>query len=65
MGCKWYSVCPLRRHEKEGKIDSRWAEKYCKTDDGWSKCKRYELEEQGIYHGDNMLPDGSIDNTLS
>jgi len=60
MTCKWYSVCPLRRHEKEGRISVTWAEKYCKSGDGWMECERYKLEERGIYHADNMLPDGSI-----
>jgi len=35
---------------------------YCKGD--WSKCVRYEMEETGHYHPDNMLPDGSIDDDL-
>ena len=65
MVCKWYSVCPLRRHEKKGKIDLSWAEQYCKPNDGWKECRRYKLEEQGIYHPDNMLPNGLVDETLT
>ena len=64
MACKWYNVCPLRKHEREGKIGSVWAEKYCKSDDGWMECERYKLEEQGTYHPDSMLPDGTIDQKL-
>lgn len=64
MVCKWYSVCPLRGHEEEGKINLRWAEQYCRSNDGWRQCERYRLEEQGVYHPDNMMPDGSIDETL-
>lgn len=64
MGCKWYSVCPLRIFEKQGKLDSRWAEKYCKSDDNWKNCKRYQLESQRVPHPHNMLPDGKIDETL-
>jgi hypothetical protein len=64
MACKWYRICPLRRHEREGKISPYWAEKYCKSDDGWMKCERYKLEERGIYHPDNMLPDGTMENKL-
>jgi len=64
MVCKWYSVCPLRKYEREGKIHSIWAKIYCKSDDGWMKCERYKMEEQGTYHPDNMLPDGAIKETL-
>jgi hypothetical protein len=64
MTCKWYSVCPLRRYEREDRIGTIWAEKYCKSDDGWIKCERYKLEERGIYHPDKMLPDGTIDQKL-
>jgi hypothetical protein len=24
------------------------------------KCERFKLEEKGIYHPDNMLPDGTM-----
>jgi hypothetical protein len=64
MACKWYRVCPLRRHERESKISRVWAEKYCTSEDGWKKCERYKLEEQATYHPDNMLPDGTIEETL-
>jgi hypothetical protein len=64
MGCKWYNVCPLREFEKRGTLDKRWAEKYCKSESNWENCRRYQLEEQGIAHADNMLPDGQIDETL-
>jgi len=63
--CKWYYVCPLRQHEKNGKIDVHWAEQYCKSSDGPKKCIRYKLAEDSVYHPDNMLPDGSIDKALS
>ena len=65
MACKWYSLCPLRRFEKQGKLDDIWAKNYCKTDSNWKKCKRYQFEEAGRYHPDNMLPDGKIDNELT
>jgi len=64
MSCKWYDSCPLRKFEKEGKLDERWAEKYCKSNNNWKNCRRYQLEEQGVFHSDNMLPDGKIDETL-
>jgi len=64
MSCKWYSVCPMREFERQGRIDSKWAKKYCKTDDNWQNCKRYQLQEQSVYHPDNMLPNGEIDETI-
>ncbi|MFO7984349.1 MAG: hypothetical protein R6U38_00675 [Desulfatiglandaceae bacterium] len=64
MTCKWYLLCPLRRFERSGLLDQTWAEAYCKTDTQWKACRRYQLEEAGRYHPDNMLPDGSIDDNL-
>ena len=64
MVCKWYSLCPLRRFEKLGILDLSWGNRYCKSESCWQDCKRYQLEEEGIYHPDNMLPDGRIDPTL-
>ncbi|MCD6471414.1 uracil-DNA glycosylase [bacterium] len=60
--CKWYSVCPMRLFYKEGKLDKKWIEQYCFN--GGQNCKRYEMEEKGIPHPDNMLPDGTIDESL-
>ena len=64
MACKWYNICLLRRYEREGRIDSVWAEKYCKSNDGWIKCERYKLEERDFYHHDFMMPDGTINQKL-
>jgi hypothetical protein len=65
MACKWYSLCPLRKLEQEWKLDNLWAQNYCKSDNNWKNCKRYQLEEKGIAHPDNMLPDGRrIDENL-
>ena len=64
MTCPWYSVCPLRRLEREGRIGCSWARDYCKTMDRWRNCRRYELEEKGIPHPDNMLPNGKIDESI-
>ena len=64
MSCKWHNVCPLRRFEKEGKLGNKWVQEYCESDDNWKNCKRYQLEERGIFHADNMLPDGEFDETL-
>ena len=60
--CKWFEVCPLKKFYEQKKINKKWVEDYCWTD--YSKCVRYDMEERGIYHPDNMLPDGSIDKTL-
>ncbi|OYT32245.1 MAG: uracil-DNA glycosylase [Thermofilum sp. ex4484_79] len=54
--CKWFRVCPIRKFVEEGKLDKVWVKKYCKGD--FKKCIRYQLEEKGIPHPDNMLPDG-------
>ena len=64
MSCKWYNICPLRGFEEQGKLSNKWAKEYCKSDDNWKNCKRYQSEEQGVYHPDNMLPNGEIDKTL-
>lgn len=60
MSCKWYSVCPLRNLEKQGKISDKWKNKYCETKSNWKNCKRYKLEQKEKTHPDNMMPDGSI-----
>ncbi len=56
--CKWYNVCPIKRFYEEGKIDKKWIEHYCFR--GGKGCKRYEMEENGIPHPDNMLPNGEL-----
>ncbi len=60
--CIWYNVCPLKRFYEQGKLPKKWIEDYCWVDN--SKCVRKEMEEQGRYHPDNMLPDGTIDKEL-
>ena len=45
-----------------GQLDRKYIDKYCRGD--WFSCVRYRKEEAGIYHPDNMLPDGSIDKKL-
>lgn len=60
--CKWYPVCPMKWFYEQGKLNKKWIELYCKGD--WESCVRYQLEESGQFHPDNMLPDGSIDKTL-
>jgi len=60
--CKWYPVCPMKRFSEQGKLERKWIELYCKGD--WESCVRYQMEETGKYHPDNMLPDGSINEEL-
>jgi len=36
-----------------------------KLDKKWKACVRYQMEERGDPHPDNMLPNGQIDETLS
>ncbi len=62
MVCKWYSCCPIKRHVEEGLIDPYWTNHYCLKDGGFKECVRYEKEERGEFHPDNMLPDGSVVN---
>jgi len=47
---------------EQGKLDKKWIQEYCYSN--WKKCARYKMEEDGEYHPDNMLPDGSIDKDL-
>ncbi|RLI29447.1 5-formyltetrahydrofolate cyclo-ligase [Candidatus Bathyarchaeota archaeon] len=60
--CKWYAVCPMKRFYEEGKLDRKWIENYCMGN--YESCVRYRLEEKGILHPDNMLPNGEIDESL-
>jgi len=57
--CKWYTVCPIKRFTERGLLDKKWVETYCLKAN--NQCVRYQMEEKGHYHPDNMLPDGSID----
>ncbi len=57
MACRWFSVCPLRRHERQGKIGLKWREEYCNGD--YCRCERFKQESAGIPHSDRLLPDGS------
>ena len=61
--CKWFHVCPMKRFYEHGKLDKKWIDNYCKGN--WKNCIRYQLEEKGQYHTDNMLPDGTIDKSLA
>lgn len=60
--CKWYGVCPLKRFYEQGILDKKWVKNYCRGD--YAICVRYMMEENGTYHPDTMLPDGTIDTKL-
>ena len=64
MACKWHELCPLRKFEKEGRLDRKWQNEYCKSERNWENCKRYQMEEKGELHPDNLLPNGKIDENL-
>ena len=61
--CKWFMVCPLKYFYETDKLDKKWIDDFCKGD--WKNCVRYYKEENNIYHPDNMLPNGEIDENLS
>lgn len=56
--CKWYPVCPMKAFHERGALDEYWIEQFCFGNH--ERCVRYQLEESGKPHPDNMLPDGSI-----
>ncbi len=60
MACQWKNICPLRDLERAGKVTNIWKDKYCNTRENWRNCRRYQMEEQGVVHSDNLLPDGSL-----
>ncbi len=58
MICRWYPVCPIKKYHEQGEIEPDWVADYCMVSN--PNCMRKRLEEQGIYHPDNMMPDGSM-----
>lgn len=60
--CKWYYICPMKTFFEEGKLDKTWIDAYCKGN--YSQCVRRKMKEEGRYHPDNMLPDGTINKKL-
>ncbi|MBN1104353.1 MAG: hypothetical protein JXL84_13125 [Deltaproteobacteria bacterium] len=56
--CKWYYACPVKVHTDTGKLERHWIEEYCLVNN--KHCVRYQMEERGQYHPDNMLPNGDI-----
>jgi hypothetical protein len=60
--CKWYPMCPMKYFCEAGKLDAKWVQEYCHGN--WEACVRYQMEERGEPHPDNMLPSGEIDENL-
>ncbi|MBD3196297.1 MAG: uracil-DNA glycosylase [Candidatus Lokiarchaeota archaeon] len=56
--CKWYICCPIKKFVQEGKLEPKWINDYCLI--GNKKCIRYQMEEKGTPHPNNMLPNGEI-----
>jgi len=46
----------MKFYWEQGKLDKKWIDNFCKGN--WPACIRYQKEENGIPHPDNMLPDG-------
>ena len=56
--CKWYQCCPIKYFVDQGMLEKEWVENYCLI--GNKKCIRYQKEENGEFHPDNLLPNGEI-----
>ena len=56
--CKWYYCCPIKYYTDRGELDKKWVENYCLVNN--HDCVRYQMEESGTPHPDNMLPSGEI-----
>ena len=56
--CKWYQSCPIKYIVDHRMLNKEWVEDYCLI--GNKKCFRYQKEESGELHPDNLLPNGEI-----
>jgi len=61
--CKWFLVCFVEYFGEQRKIDEFWIKQYCF--ENWNDCIRYQKEEAGIYHPDNLMPNGQINENLN
>jgi DNA polymerase len=52
----------MKRYYEKELIGKKWIDNYCKGN--WKNCIRYQKEENGEYHEDWMLPDGTLDESL-
>jgi len=53
----------MKVYFEQGRLDKKWIENYCFK--SWENCIRFQKEEDCVYHPDNMLPNGEIDENLS
>ncbi|MFH1657498.1 MAG: uracil-DNA glycosylase [bacterium] len=60
--CKWYNICPIKSFFEKGFIDEKLIDKYCFN--SGENCRRFKMEEDGIFEPYNMLPNGEIDANL-
>ncbi len=58
--CIWYAVCPIKKATEQRIIPKTWIKNYCLSDSHWKNCIRYQMEESGIPHSDDMLPNGTF-----
>ena len=56
--CKWYNCCPIKYYVEKGLLERKWIEDFCLISN--KECIRYQKEESGEFHPDNMLPNGTI-----
>ena len=56
--CKWYYCCPIKEYTEKGNLERYWIENYCLVNN--NECIRYQMQEKGKYHPDNLLPNGEI-----
>lgn len=48
----------MKKFYEQGKLEKEWIERYCKGD--YESCVRYQMEERGEPHPDNILSNGEI-----
>ena len=53
----------MKHFYEEGKLEAKWVENYCNGNR--EACVRYQMEERGEPHSDNMLPNGEMDEKLA
>lgn len=56
--CKWYISCPIKKFTDEGKLERYWIENYCLVSN--KNYIRFQMEERGEPHPDNMLPNCEV-----
>jgi len=47
----------MKRFYEAGKLEEKWVREYCWISN--PACVRKQMESKGLYHPDNMLPDGT------